>query len=160
SVATPITLNASLPATVNINALTLAPSSATVVVLDLGTKALDVNSGGILRSSVNTAAYTIQNGTVTAGASGTAADLFFAVNNAVANATTVSATIVDNGGGPVALVKSGVGGLTLTANNSYSGGTYVNGGTLTLNTPSANATSVYAVPGSLTINTGGTVNLL
>ena len=59
-------------------------------------------------------------------------------------------------GGGGALVKLGTGTLTLANYNSYSGGTVVNAGTLSLNKPANNGTG--AIVGSLTINAGGNVS--
>lgn len=57
--------------------------------------------------------------------------------------------------GSGALTKSGTGTLTLTTTNTHSGGTTVNGGTLTLDGASfGNA----RIRGALTVNQGGTVN--
>ena len=69
-----------------------------------------------------------------APASGNAAELFFHINGST---TTLFSLVKDNGATPVALVKDQVGQLTFAnattpANNTYSGGTYVQGaGTLT-----------------------------
>jgi len=52
----------------------------------------------------------------------------------------------------VARIKDLGGTLELTANNTYTGGTFANGGTLRLNTPSANGDTTVAIPGPLTIN--------
>ena len=49
-----------------------------------------------------------------------------------AQATTISSPIVNNSGGASALAYSGSGALTLSAVNTYSGGTTVNAGTFTL----------------------------
>ncbi|NCZ97419.1 hypothetical protein EBZ02_09805, partial [bacterium] len=55
------------------------------------------------------------------------------------------------------LTKSGAGGLTLTANNTYSGGTVVNAGTLS--SGGANFTTTLFGSGSVTINSGAQVIL-
>ena len=69
-------------------------------------------------------------------------------NNAI---TFASGAITDNSGN-VTLVKSGTGGtLTLTAANSYSGGTVINAGTISI---PANA-SLGNVAGGLTFNSSG-----
>src|SRR5262249_57328658 len=57
-----------------------------------------------------------------------------------------------NGNGPVALVKSGTGTLTLSAANTYSGGATINGGTLVVaGTGSATGS------GAVSVNSGGTL---
>ncbi|OYW77350.1 MAG: hypothetical protein B7Z37_04705 [Verrucomicrobia bacterium 12-59-8] len=144
-----------------INSLQIAPGAAGVPTLDLNGGALVITSGGILRASTNSGVSTIQNGTLTAGTGAVAAELFFNLNNTT-SAMTVSAVITDNNSKAVSLVKTGAPGvnslLILTGNNSYSGGTYVDSGTLTLSTASANGTSIVSVPGNLTINNGAAVN--
>ena len=61
----------------------------------------------------------------------------------------------DTSWSPAALVKSGPGTMTLTAVNTYSGGTTVNGGRLVLATGVASGTG--RIVGPLTINGGATV---
>ncbi|HEY5315379.1 MAG TPA: autotransporter-associated beta strand repeat-containing protein, partial [Pirellulales bacterium] len=93
---------------------------------------------------------------MTAG-TGTGGELFAVLNNTT-GAMTISAVIADNGG-PVSLVKSGTGtaSLIISGANTYSGGTFVDSGTLTLSTPSADGLTTFAVPGNLTINNGAAV---
>ena len=152
------TLNASLPSSVVVNSLFLNPSAATASILDLNGKTLVLTTGGLLRSLINAATQTIQNGTLTAGSGGNA-ELFANISS---NTTTISSLIADNGTGVVTLVKSGAGGLTLTGNNAavggYTGATIVNGGTLTLSLAGADGSTSYAIPAALRIN-GATVTL-
>jgi autotransporter-associated beta strand protein len=73
----------------------------------------------------------------------------FTTFNVVSDTLTVSANIVDGLAGPngsynaraTTLVKTGAGTMTLTGNDTYTGNTYVNAGTLNattgINTPSA-----------------------
>ena len=89
-----------------------------------------ITSGGILVSSAFTAAGTITGGTIK-GASG--ADLVV-IQNSVSDFT-ISSVIADNGG-PTGLTKSGPGTLVLggtSANNTFTGGVYINQGTILLN---------------------------
>jgi autotransporter-associated beta strand protein len=58
---------------------------------------------------------------------------------------------ISDGGGPLSLVFSGTGNQTLTANNSYSGGTIINSGTVTASSISALGSGV------ITINGGGLI---
>ena len=61
---------------------------------------------------------------------------FLTVNNAVDN--TFGGVLEDNpGGGMLGLIKSGVGTLTLSGNNGFSGGVTINAGTLQLASPGA-----------------------
>ena len=62
--------------------------------------------------------------------------------------------IIGNGAGVVAVTQSGPGTLTLSGNNTYTGGTTVSAGLLQLNSSSALGSS----SGSLTVN-GGVLNL-
>ncbi len=58
------------------------------------------------------------------------------------------------------LTKAGSGSLGLSGNNSYSGGTIINGGTLTALSPSAlGSGDVYLTDGSLAVDSTGTVNV-
>jgi len=66
---------------------------------------------------------------------------------------TFSGTIND-GTGTVALIKTGTGTMTLSGNNSYSGGTTVSAGTLAL----GNATNTLADTGAVNVN-GGTLDI-
>ena len=61
-------------------------------------------------------------------------------------------------GGYGSVEKAGHGLLTLTTTNNYTGGTTVNGGTLSLN-HGADGTGIGNIVGTLTINQGGTVVL-
>jgi len=67
---------------------------------------------------------------------------------------TLSGAISGTGG----LTVNGSGSLTLTATESYSNATVVNGGTLYLNGPNVGSAGIYASSG-LTINNGGTVQV-
>jgi autotransporter-associated beta strand protein len=58
---------------------------------------------------------------------------------------------ISDGGGPLSLVFSGAGNQTLTATNSYSGGTTINSGTVTAASVSALGTGV------ITVNGGGLI---
>lgn len=108
------------------------------VTIDAG--GLTVTSGGILVSSaVATAGSTksLSGGDLRAGAG---ADLM--VHQFGADAFTIASNIVDNSG--TALVKSGSGDLILTGTNTYTGGTHINGGSLTVSA----TTQLGAVPGA------------
>ena len=146
-----------------VNSLQINPGAAGLPTLDLGGGSLAVTSGGVMRTSLNTGASSITNGTLTAGTGTAPAELAFVVNNATAaNVLTVSAAITDNtASGPVTVVKSGAGAaaLTLSGVNTYTGGTIVNAGLVNLSTPAADGAATVAVPGNLTINNGGTVTL-
>ena len=82
-----------------------------------------ITTGGILVPSAATGT-TITGGTLE-GAAG--ADLIVIQDRA--SATTIASTIADNGT-PTGLTLSGTGTLAVTGANTYSGTTYINGGTL------------------------------
>ena len=64
--------------------------------------------------------------------------------------------VIQNGSGTVSLTKSGVGELTLAAKNTYTGGTTVDFGTLSLTNGDNDGRSDIGT-GTLTINSGGIV---
>lgn len=66
----------------------------------------------------------------------------------------IQAFITNSGGSPT-LVKAGDGTMTLSAGNTYTGNTVVNGGTLVL---AANGNGLGTIRGGLTINPGTTVS--
>jgi len=67
----------------------------------------------------------------------------------------IDGAIADQPGGSGGLITSGTGNiLTLTAANTYSGGTAINGGTLVVNTPSGNSGTG---TGNVAVNAGGTL---
>ncbi len=103
-----------------------------------------VLSGGTLGDTLNNGALTFT------AASGTLAqNVTLAVNSPV----TISGSLTDSGSG-FSLTKNGPGTLTLAGNNTYSGSTAVNAGTLYIN--GTNATpSIYVAPG-MTLGGSGT----
>lgn len=109
-----------------------------------------LTSGGILvGSTVGNNLTTITGGTLQGSSGG---ELIIHQNNS-SNSLTIASTIIDNTTAS-ALTKSGAGILNLTGTLSYTGGTYVNAGTLNLN---AGSTNPLATTGSITV-TGGTLN--
>lgn len=130
---------------------------------DLGGNALNILSGGLLKYGNTT--YAMSNGSLTAGDSVADSDLYVFINQST---TTISASLVDNPGGAVNLVKSGAGALTLSGMNSYTGDTIVHAGTLTLNAGAAingnlltrgitrvNASNLIADTSTVTVNGNG-----
>jgi autotransporter-associated beta strand protein len=162
-----------------INTLAVVVAGATTI--DLGGNTLNLAAGGLIASnSTNDTAIVIQNGSLTAGgAPNTPADLYLHTygyvngNTDVVNRdVTISADIVNNGLGAVTLVLNagdgrgtGLGGLllgettTLSGNNTYSGGTFVNAGRVTLANSNANGTTITATgAGNVTITGGAATN--
>ena len=146
--------------TTTLNAGTLNLNSATA----LGSGAVTINGGTIDNTSGSAKTLSTNNTQSWNG------NFAFAGSNALnlgTGAVTLSAnrTLTTNGsaaltvggviGGSASLTKDGAGILTLTAINTYNGGTTVNGGTLNLNTGGATG----AIRGTLNINSGATVAL-
>ncbi len=145
-----ISTNATALSDITINSLRFATAGA-LTVTGTATHTITVASGGILETSaVGNNAITITAGNLT---SGNGTDLIINQYN-TANTMTISASIT----GATGLTKNGPGALTLSAANAtpntFSGGTTVNGGTLTLSTGG----SAGDIRGTLTINGGGIVN--
>ena len=105
------------------NSLRFNTAAATTVTF-AGANTID--SGGILvTSAVGANTSTITGGTL-AGSATTGLTL---IQNNTAGGLTIGSGIVDNGGA-TGLTKAGIGTVTLTAANTYSGTTYVSQGTL------------------------------
>lgn len=153
------TPGASLSSNTEINSLNIQQGSATT--LDLGGNTLRVESGGIIVSGAFNAA--INNGTLTAGnGANTAGELIFHTAGPLANPVDVNATIADNGTGVVTLVKTGAGLLDLSGvTNTYTGRTYINGGTLRINSDANLGTApVAAVADSLVMSGSSTLEVI
>jgi fibronectin-binding autotransporter adhesin len=139
---------------------------------------LVLNSGGLMIQNVNSSATGVASigtpaipGQITSGfANGTGSnDLYlFYQNNTAANVLTVNSDIVDNSGTSVRLVATGgdfglaYSNITLAGANTFSGGTMVNGATLTI-APGTGVTTVLPAPLSgtgLTINNGTVTSIL
>lgn len=73
----------------------------------------------------------------------------------VSGGTMLVGGVISDSGNNYSLTKAGTGAMTLTSANTYTGGTIVNGGTLTLTTGGG----VGTVRGPLTINPGALVQL-
>src|SRR5205807_5842699 len=123
---------------------------------------LNVESGGIVfdnsaagfRFIGSTAAGGVA-GILTAGGSAPSGPVELVVG-ANAGAQTINAVITDNPNGPQPLTftKTLGGTLTLATNNTYTGLTIVNGGTLNLSNPTSDNSLVFTIPGDLIINDG------
>ncbi|MFN5805594.1 MAG: autotransporter-associated beta strand repeat-containing protein, partial [Opitutia bacterium] len=141
-------------------------NNQTFTFADSANDTLNLTSGGFIIAG-NQTGKSVGAGKITSGgnqSSGTA-PLYLMVNQGTA--ITFNASITDNGAGAATrLVYSGANAVStvLSAANTYTGGTVVNGGvtytaTLGLNVSGANAGSTVAIPaGDLIIN-GATVRL-
>ncbi len=110
-----------------------------------------VASGGILvTANVGANASTIAGG-ILRGASG--ADLIVHQNNP-AGAFVIASQIADNDGA-TALTKAGVGMLALTGANTYSGGTFLNAGTLSFANGGIGSTGTVRFAGNSTLQWAG-----
>ncbi len=153
-----------------ISSLTMSPSSATALLTISGTTAI----GSVaMNLSSGTASLTLGGAAASIGSlsSNGAGASFLVLGNATGAGSATTLTLGSNNapttfGGVIsdlslsnsaatgALVKVGIGAMTLTANNTFTGGMIVNSGTLALQgvnsaTPAGRST--------LTINAGGTV---
>lgn len=119
---------------------------------------LSLGSGGLILEGIsrwilnNGSGSTAGTGQLTSGL-GTG-ELFVNVVSSASDANNwrIWTKIVDNGGTAVSLVKNGAGDLGLLNSNSYTGGTYLNSGTLSI------ASSGSLGTGDLRMN-GGTLNI-
>ncbi|MCB1228575.1 MAG: autotransporter-associated beta strand repeat-containing protein [Verrucomicrobiales bacterium] len=119
-------------------AFTADTSSATLRVgaaasIDAGGNLLTLEQGGLLIPASNTGAVSISNGSLTSAWSAGSNDL--AVYNYGMGGLLINADIIDDGANKVNLVNAGSGTTVLGGANTYSGNTYLNGGTLEISDP-------------------------
>jgi fibronectin-binding autotransporter adhesin len=157
------TNNATLAATgtIDIGSLVMNdPAGRTVDVrngITQGILRLGVSGGVLMGGGVQTIGLAGNAGTLTAGgsASNTAGEITFTVGS---NGGTINSTIADNGNGIVSITKIGAGTLTLNGNNTYSGNTTVNAGSLNLG--GGNGIPNGVGKGDVSIGGSGTMTLL
>ncbi len=137
-----------LVASRTVNSLRFGASTSATLGLNAGAT-LTLASGGLLSNfaAANTIGTADSQGAITSGSG----ELVAWVNQ---NTLTLRPVL----SGAMNLVKGGAGTLILQGNNSYSGTTFVNGGTLALATPSANGTSIVAIPGNVEIRNATLTN--
>ena len=120
-------LTTSLGADTTIISLTFTNDATSPVSIGGNTLTLNAGAGNGISVAANSAAHTISSN-VALGASQT-----WTVNNAPANALTVSGVVSDGGSG-YALTKVGTGTLILSGANTYTGVTTITAGTLSVAT--------------------------
>ncbi|HEX5221030.1 MAG TPA: autotransporter-associated beta strand repeat-containing protein [Verrucomicrobiae bacterium] len=74
-----------------------------------------------------------------------------AVNNGIPCQMTVTGPIADSSAGPGNLIKTGVGTLTLSGANTYTGNTTINAGTLAVTQPTFHSNSTITVAGGASL---------
>ena len=139
--------NATVTTSGTVNALKLTTDAASQS-LDIGGQTLTLTSGGLLFVGAND--YAINNGNLR---SNTASDLI--VHQHGAGVLTIN-SVIANGAGASTLTKSGDGVLVLGGTNTYTGQTFVNGGTLAI--VSNSQLGAVATGAALNLN-GGTLAL-
>lgn len=152
-----------------VNSIHFDADAAGAITVDAG--GLEVSGGGIMVSSL--VATGTSDKTITGGALSAGADADLIVHQYGASTLTISSVIADNAGSSAgnSLVKTGSGELILTGNNTYTGRTFLNDGTLSISSDgnlggapgAALVDSIYANGGTLATDapTGavGDVNL-
>jgi fibronectin-binding autotransporter adhesin len=132
-----------------VNALKLTTNAASQS-LDIGGQTLTLTSGGLLFVGAND--YAINNGNLK---SNTATNSDLIVHQHGAGVLTIN-SVIANGVGASTLTKSGDGVLVLGGTNTYTGQTFVNGGTLSI--VSNSQLGAVATGATLNLN-GGTLAL-
>ncbi|MES2920614.1 MAG: autotransporter-associated beta strand repeat-containing protein [Verrucomicrobiota bacterium] len=138
-----------------LSADTVRFNSAAERTIDATGGSLTVAKGGILvTSAVGDNLTTITGGTLQASGSN---DALFIFQNNTANGLTIASTISNNGVDSSVLTKAGAGLLTLSnTTNTYTGKTYLVGGTLNIAADASFGTVAALTADQLTIN-GGTL---
>ncbi len=112
-----------------------------------GSRTLTLTSGDITRTAGSSGTQTLAFTTLSLGG-----DAAMNINGA---GSLVITSIVVNNGGARSLTKSGTGELVLSGANTYSGGTTLSAGTLTLGNNSALGTGSFTINGGTLAGTGG-----
>ncbi|HEV2971100.1 MAG TPA: autotransporter-associated beta strand repeat-containing protein [Pirellulales bacterium] len=127
-----------------------APNSVAFSSTSFGTGILSLNGNSVTVSSLTSSAVVGTPVVQNANANGA----FLTVNNLAAN--TFPGIVQDGpGGGSLGLTKSGVGTLTLSGNNTFTGGVSIQAGTLALGSASAPGSTA----NSINVSNGATLDL-
>lgn len=150
--------NVSLTFSSNLSELNTIQSTDTVartIVVGAGNTLRLGNLAGVWTASAGTltiGVLTSSGGTLTAGgAANTAGEIVFNSGATI----TVNSVIADNGTGAVTLVKTGTSALTLNGANTFTGGTFINQGSVN----ATNANSLGGAGRDVTVMTGASVAL-
>jgi autotransporter-associated beta strand protein len=142
--------NASVTTTGTVNALKITTTTSGQALTIAAGQTLSFASGGVLFTGADN--YDISGGSI---ASQTATNSDLLIHQFGAGSLTIGSTVA-NGVGASTLTKTGTGLLELTAANTYTGQTYVNGGTLAI---SSNANLGAAATGAQLNLDGGTLRV-
>ncbi|OYW76648.1 MAG: hypothetical protein B7Z37_07545, partial [Verrucomicrobia bacterium 12-59-8] len=120
--------------TTDINTLLQSATSGTATYDPGTTDILRLGATGGIMVASNAGALTIgasaNDGVLTAGGAAATAGTLYLTNNHATNLLTLNSTITDNGAGVVGVTTSGAGIIVMTGTNTYTGRTFVGGGTL------------------------------
>jgi autotransporter-associated beta strand protein len=147
-----LTGSGSITAPLTINSLKIVTTgSGQSLAINAGAS-LGLPYGTILFTGDND--YTITGGTISPGNSGIGAYDVILQQYAANNNLTIASNIV-NGGQATSLTKAGPGAVTLSGSNTYTNGTYVDSGTLTLDAAGSIAGNSVIVANGSTLNLNG-----
>ncbi len=142
------------------NSLKVIADSATNTNMDLNGQVLTLASGGLLFTGNND--FTISDGTITSGLAGAninnsgVNDLIIQQYSST-NTLTIGAAITNGSAASMSLTKAGPGTLVLTGPNTYTGNTFLNGGTLSLASTNFGSTRMLVFNGG-TLQVTGAAN--
>jgi autotransporter-associated beta strand protein len=108
---------------------------------------LTIASGGIILGDNGSKWTKTGSGTATVTSGLASGELFFHTPNTSASDNQFQVTIADNGSTPVSVTKDGPGMVAFTKANTYTGNTYINGGTF-----AAGVTGAIGTSGTLYLN--------
>jgi autotransporter-associated beta strand protein len=145
-----MTASATLTGSRTTGTLKIAPDSDGQS-LNLSSHTLALSTGGLLIPDGNTRDFTITGGTLLGA---TNAELI--IHHHGSGTLTINSAIADNGGATV-LTKCGSGTLILGGNNTYTGETFLNGGTLLVNSP-ANLSGPVVIQSGAALGGSGAFN--